>query len=108
MIHFNTYTGFLFAQETSSGGSTLAVFLPLLIMGGLFYFLLILPRRRQLKKMDQMRSSISIGDEVRTVGGIIGTVISDDDDEEFTIDIGGQSMRILKRAIAGKHGSDDE
>lgn len=93
------------AQEGADGGSAIAFLLPLLILGGLFYVLLILPQRRRAKKMDQMRAEIGIGDDVRTIGGIIGTVV-DDDDETFTIDIGGQTMRVVKRAIAERMGDD--
>ena len=51
------------------------------------------------KKMEEMRSGISVGDEVRTIGGIIGTVVAEHGDV-FTIDIGGQDMRVVKRAVA--------
>lgn len=107
MIQLGMYTGVLFAQESSGGSSAVAFLFPLLIMGGLFYVLLILPQRRRHKKMDQMRSAISVGDEVRTIGGIIGTVVAEKDDE-FTIDIGGQNMRIVKRAIAERLGGGEE
>ena len=109
LIQISTYTGLLFAQESSGDSSNALAFLfPLLIMGGLFYVLLILPQRRRQKKATQMRSDITIGDEVRTIGGIIGTVISETGDE-FSIDIGGgQKMRVVQRAIAEKLGSDDE
>lgn len=108
MTHLSTYTGLLFAQESSGGGNALAFLFPLVIMGGLFYVLLIMPQRRRQKKMNQMRSTISVGDEVRTIGGIIGTVVAESGDE-FTIDIGaGQTMRVVQRAVAEKLGSDDE
>lgn len=95
----------IIAQE-SSGGNALGFLLPLLILGGLFYVLLILPQRRRAKKMDELRSETSIGDEVRTIGGIFGTVVNEDEDT-FTIDIGGQTMRVLKRAIAERITDDD-
>ena len=94
------------AQEASEGGNALGFLLPLVILGGLFYVLLILPQRRRQKKMEQMRSDIEVGDEVRTIGGIIGTVVAEDD-EVVTLDIGGQSLRVVKRAIAGKTEADD-
>jgi preprotein translocase subunit YajC len=75
-------------------------------MGGLFYVLLILPQRRRRKKSEQMRSDIGIGAEVRTIGGIVGTVV-DEDDETFTIDLGGSTMKIIKRAIAERTDSDE-
>lgn len=108
MIQFSMNTGFLFAQESSSNSNALAFLFPLVIMGGLFYVLLILPQRRRHKKMDRMRSEITVGDEVRTIGGIIGMVVAETDDE-FSIDIGsGQTMRVVKKAVAEKLGSDDE
>lgn len=95
------------AQEASDGaGSALGFLFPLLILGGLFYVLLILPQRRRAKKMEQLRSEIEVGDEVRTIGGIFGTVV-DEDDETYTVDIGGQTMRVLKRAVAERI-TDDE
>ncbi len=107
MIQFSMYTGVLIGQESTSSSSALAFLFPLLIMGGLFYVLLVLPQRRRHKKMDQMRSDITIGDEVRTIGGIIGTIVSETDDE-FSIDIGGQHVRVVKKAVAEKLGSDEE
>jgi len=101
------YAGVVFAQEASGGGSAVAFLFPLVIMGGLFYVLLILPQRRRHKKMAQMRSSITVGDEIRTIGGIIGTVVAESGDE-FTVDIGGQHMRLVKTAVAEKLGSDEE
>lgn len=96
----------IIAQEAAEGGNALGFLLPLVILGGLFYVLLILPQRRRQKKMESMRADIEVGDEVRTIGGIIGTVV-DEDDDVFTIDIGGQRMRVVKRAVAGKTQEDD-
>ena len=105
MITFPIIAAVLFAQ--SDGGSSIISFLfPIAIMGGLFYVLLILPQRRRRKKADQMRSNISIGAEVRTIGGIVGTVV-DEDDKTFTIDLGGSTMRIMKHAIAERTDSDE-
>ena len=95
----------IIAQE-AEGGNALGFILPLVILGGLFYVLLILPQRRRQKKMEQQRADIEIGDEVRTIGGIIGTVV-DEQDDIFTIDIGGQRMRVVKRAVAGKTEDND-
>jgi len=96
----------LFAQETGGGSSTLSFLFPIVILGGLFYVLLILPQRRRRKKAEQMRSDIGVGNEIRTIGGIVGTVV-DEDDETFTIDVGGSTMRIIKRAIAERTDADE-
>lgn len=101
MIQVSMHSGLSIAQASTGGSSALAFLFPLLIMGGLFYVLLILPQRRRHKRLDKMRSAIGVGDEVRTIGGIIGTVVAEKD-EEFTLDIGGQHLRIVKRAVAEK------
>ncbi len=99
----------ILAQADEGGGTNILGFLlPLVILGGLFYVMLYLPRRRQAKKAEQMLSAISVGDEIRTIGGIFGTVRSEDDDS-YMIDLGnGNSMRIAKRAIAERVGDDTE
>ncbi len=95
----------LLAQAETGGSSILAFLFPILILGGLFYVLLILPQRRRQKKLEQLRAEIGVGDEVRTIGGILGRVVGEDD-ETFTIDLGGSTMRVVKRAVAEKVGED--
>lgn len=94
--------------QTEGGSSIIGFLLPIAILGGLFYLLLILPQRRRAKKAQELRDSISVGDEIRTIGGIYGRIRSEDD-ESFTIDIGGGStMRISRRAVAERLGEDAE
>lgn len=97
-------TGLVLAQEsgTETQVNPLGFLLPIIVIGGIFYLLLVLPQRRRMKRMEEMRSAIGIGDEIRTVGGIYGFVRAEDDDT-FTIDVGGgTTMRIAKRAVAEK------
>lgn len=98
------------AQEdggTEPQGSLLGL-LPILLVGGaIFYLLFFLPQRRRRKQMDELRDSIGVGDEVRTIGGIYGTVRQELDDV-FVIDLGGgTTMRVNKRAVAEKIGDDE-
>ena len=95
----------VFFAQSEGGGGALAFLFPILIMGGLFYVLLILPQRRRRKKADQMRSDIGVGDDVRTIGGILGTVV-DEDEKTFTIDVGGSTMKVIKGAISERTGPD--
>jgi preprotein translocase subunit YajC len=91
------------ATETDSG-SLLGLLLPLVIFGGLFYVALILPQRRRRKQMQNLRSAIEVGDKIRTIGGIMGTVTKLEDDDA-TIDVGGGMMLSLTvRAIAERIG----
>ena len=91
-----------FQDSGESSGSLIGFLLPLIIIGGLFYFMLIMPQRRRMKAMEELRGSIEIGDEVRTVGGIYGVVRSIEDDD-MVIDVGGGTvLRVAKRAVADK------
>ena len=53
-------------------GSTM---LMLIIMIGVFYFMLIRPENKRKKEAEQMRSSVKKGDKITTIGGIVGTVV---------------------------------
>ena len=60
------------AQTSSSGGSTFLGFLPLVVIFIVFYFLLIRPQSKKQKEHKEMISSLVVGNEVITAGGILG------------------------------------
>jgi preprotein translocase subunit YajC len=103
------HTGLLLATDetTDSQGSLLGLLLPLIIFGGLFYVALILPQRRRQKQMKQLRDSVAVGDQIRTIGGILGRVDRIEGDEA-TIDVGGGiKLNVTVRAIAEKLGDNE-
>ena len=53
---------------------------PIIILIVLFYFLLIRPQKKRDKEVQKMRENIEIADEIVTIGGIIGRVVSIKDD----------------------------
>lgn len=59
--------------------SPLAGFLPIILIFGIFYFLLIRPQQKQQKKHQELISKLSKNDEVVTNGGIHGTVVNVDE-----------------------------
>lgn len=65
-----------------------------------FYFLLIRPQKKKEKEAVRMRSSLEIGDEIVTMGGIIGTVVSMRD-ESIVIETGSDrsKIRIMRWSI---------
>ena len=65
-----------FLAVQAGGGSGLALFAPVLLIFGVFYFLLILPQQRRQKKWQQMLSELKTGDKVVTSGGLKGTIFS--------------------------------
>ena len=70
---------FNFAFLLESGSTGLQGISSLIMIGGLlvvFYFFMIRPQKKQEKKDAEMRDSLQVGDEVTTIGGIIGKVVS--------------------------------
>ena len=52
----------------------------LVVIIAVFYFLLILPEKKRKKAAQQMRDSLKVGDEITTIGGIIGSIVELTDD----------------------------
>ena len=60
--------------------ATLGSFLPLILIFVIFYFMLIRPQKKRNKETQQMRAILEVGDEIVTIGGVIGTVVVIKDD----------------------------
>ena len=78
------------AQEAGSaagGASVLSGVLPLILMLGVFYFLLIRPQQKKLKDHKNMVAALRRGDKIVTSGGIFGT-IAKVNEEYVQVDIG--------------------
>ena len=56
-------------------------FIPMVLILVVFYFFLIRPQKKREKETQEMRNSLEVGDEIVTVGGIIGTVVSMREDQ---------------------------
>ena len=81
-------------------GNNLLGFLPMIVILALFYLMIIRPQQKRQKEAQNMRNSIQVGDQIITIGGIIGKIIQVKDDI-VVIEVGSQksSMEILKSAI---------
>ena len=88
------------AEGTAGGFLTLIVYA--VVIGGLFYFLMIRPQRNRMKRHEQLVDSLSVGDEVTTIGGIFGTIEHMDEETAVLQVEGGGRLRVLRRGIAGK------
>lgn len=95
----------LLFQDAGGGGGifgSIGIFLPLLVMVGIFYFLVILPQKRQKKELQEMVTQLKINDEIVTNGGIIGK-IKEVKDNSFIIQSAEKSfLEIGKSAVVGK------
>ena len=82
--------------------TSLVLTLVMLVGFGLFfYFFMIRPQKKQEKEINDMRNNLSVGDEITTIGGIIGKVISIRD-ETVVIETSHDrtKIRLLKSAIS--------
>ena len=91
------------AHETGTSNYTNLLFLAVLI--GVFYFLIIRPQRKRAKTQRELSRSVEVGDEVRTVGGIHGRVVSSDEDS-IVIAVEDGRIRVSRRAIGSRVGDD--
>jgi preprotein translocase subunit YajC len=110
-VHLSSHVLAVLAAGTTAkgssggGGSSIVSFLPLILIVLVGYFLLLRPARMRQRKSMESRAAISPGAEVTTTAGILGTVISiNEEDDTVTLEIApGVQPRFLKGAIARVH-----
>ena len=92
----------LFFQDAGGGGSLIWTLLPFVFIFGIFYFLVILPQKRQRQQLQEMITQLKINDEVDTNGGVIGK-IKEIKDTSFIIQSAEKSfLEVGKQAVVGK------
>ena len=80
-------------ETTSSTATLLTSILPFIVLIVVFYFLLIRPENKKKKALNEMRNAIEVGDEITTIGGIVGKVVHIKDDL-VTIETSDDRVRI--------------
>jgi preprotein translocase subunit YajC len=81
--------------------------LPLLLMFGIMYFLVIMPQQRQRKKMQEMLAAVKNGDKVVTTSGIYGTINGIDGDTFILKVADNVKIRVARAAIAQVEAPED-
>lgn len=79
--------------QTASPNSLLG-FLPILLIFGIFYFLLFLPMQRQRKNTQKMLAGLQNGNTVVTSGGIVGTIVSIDKDDTVVLRVKPDNIKL--------------
>jgi preprotein translocase subunit YajC len=111
MTNFS-FTHLLEAQQAASTGEMLLRFLPFLLLIPIFYFFMYRPQKKQERETAQMRNNLIIGDEIVTIGGIMGRVVKVKEDY-IIIETGSDrtKLKIRKTAVGSvekKSDSDDK
>jgi preprotein translocase subunit YajC len=97
----------LLAAADSKGGnaSQLLIFVPLILV---FYFLMIRPQRAKVRAHQELLGALEVGDEVETIGGILGTIRGVTDDE-FLVEVApGTTLRVSRGAVRRKVYQEEE
>jgi preprotein translocase subunit YajC len=82
----------LFLTADAAGGSA-SMLIMIVLMFAVFYFFMIRPENKKKKQVEQMRSSLSIGDEITTIGAMTGKVVQVTEDT-VTFETGEDRVRI--------------
>lgn len=105
MMHLNCFSGLLgFAapptgsQGGAGQGSAAGMLIPLVLMGVIFYFLLLRPQQQRAKQQAKMLAALKAGDKVVTAAGIVGVVITLKD-TTVTLRSGDSKFEVTKPSI---------
>ena len=74
---------------------SIGAFLPLILIFGVFYILLIRPQQKKVKAHREMLNNLRRGDKIITSGGIIGTVNKVADNRELQVQVSENGSRLL-------------
>lgn len=94
------------APEGAEEGSPWSLIIFLVLIFGIFYFLLIRPQRRRQREHQELVQELQKGDKVITAGGIYG-VIESISDESVVLKIeSGSTIRVAKGSVSGRREKD--
>lgn len=88
MLNFLTTT-----DATGAGAGMMSTVIMLVLMLAVFYFMLIRPENKRKKEAEQMRSAVKKGDQITTIGGIVGTVV-DVKENNIVVETSADQVRI--------------
>ena len=89
-----------YAQAAGGGDVFTSLVIPMVLIFGIMYFLLIRPQQKKLKDHQAMIEALRRGDQVVTAGGVVGKVTKVRDDGEIEVEIAqGVNIRVIQHTI---------
>ncbi len=86
--------------QAGGQGGGIAAFAPLVLMFGIFYFLLIRPQQKKAKEHKALLDGLKKGDSIITAGGLYGTVV-ETKGEILTVDLGTTTVKVGRQFVSG-------
>jgi preprotein translocase subunit YajC len=80
--------------QSPAAGSPYGMLVPMLLIFGIFYFLLFLPMQRQKKQQQKMLAGLQNGHTVVTSGGIVGTIVAIDSDDTLVLRVKPDNVKL--------------
>ena len=87
------------SNGASTGSAITTMVIPMVLIIVFFYFILIRPQKKKDKEAKAMRENIQIGDEIMTIGGIVGLVVRKNEDT-VVIETGGDKSKLRIKSWA--------
>ena len=100
MFYFLESTAGTASAADAAGANAITTVVMLVAMIAVFYFFMYRPQKKQEKESNDMRNNLQVGDEITTIGGIIGKIVSIKD-ETVLIETSNErnKIRILRTAV---------
>ncbi len=97
----------LLLQNTGGIGSLFLNLMPIFLIFGVFYFLLIVPQRKKQRELQETISKLKAGDQIVTTGGIIATITAVRDTTLLIRSADKSILEISRSAVAGLRGEEE-
>lgn len=95
-----TLYSFILQQPSSN---PIIGFLPLILIVGIFYFLVFMPMQRQKRQQQQLLKNLQNGNVVLTTGGIVGTIVTINNDDTLILRVKPDNIKlqVTRSAVSG-------
>jgi preprotein translocase subunit YajC len=89
--------------QSSPTSNPIVGFLPLILIVGIFYFLVFMPMQRQKKQQQSMLKGLENGNVILTTGGIVGTIVTINNDDTLILRVKPDNIKlqVARSAVTG-------
>ena len=99
---------FLAGPAPGAEPSPIVSLLPIILIFGIFYFVLILPMRTKQRKLDELQKTLKAGDKILLSPGIFATVVGVEPDALLVRIADQTKIKVLRSAVAGLQGQEPQ